>query len=400
MKFADLLSLSLEALLAHRVRYGLSALAIGIGVGAVVVMSSLGEGTRRFIQLQASTFGTSVIGIHPGKISTMGIPGAMGGSARKLTLDDARALARLPGVLAATPYAGGDAEVEYGHRSRRVRVMGVGGQMPRAWSMRVASGRFLPDVEWDRGSASAVLGPTLMRELFGDEPAIGRQIRIGRARFRVIGIMESKGQMLGFDLDDLAFIPVASALRLFDRPELGEVDLLAASTGESERLAERARRLMVERHGGEEDVTIVTQAEAMKMIDAVMNVVTGAVTAIAAISLLVGAIGILTVLWIVVQERAHEVGLVKALGGTNRQVLQWYLCEAALTSGAGGLAGLSVGAGGAALLARYVPAIQAYTSPVVAALALGVALGVGLLAGVVPAVRAARLDPVESLRTD
>jgi putative ABC transport system permease protein len=323
----------------------------------------------------------------------------MGGSARKLTLDDARALARLPGVVAATPYVGGSAEVEYERRGRRVLVWGVGGQMPRAWSMRVAAGRFLPDVDWDRSAAVAVLGPRLQRELFGDESAIGRQVRIGRARFRVVGIMEAKGSMFGFDLDDIAYIPVANALRLFNRPELGEVDLLAVSIDESRRLAERARRLMIERHR-EEDVTIVTQADAMKMIDSIMDVVTGAVTAIAAVSLLVGAIGIFTVLWIVVHERVHEVGLVKALGGTDGQVLGWYVCEAAATAGAGGLAGLIAGAGGAAVLARAVPAIQAYTSPLVAAVALAVALGVGLLAGVGPAVRAARLDPIEALRTE
>jgi putative ABC transport system permease protein len=266
--------------------------------------------------------------------------------------------------------------------------------------MRVAAGRFLPDVEWDRGSAVAVLGPTLKRELFGNVAAVGRQIRIGQARFRVIGVMESKGMMFGFDLDDIAYVPVADALRLFNRPELGEIDLKATSIDDSERLRERARRLMIDRHGGEEDFTVMTQADAMKVIDAIMDVVTGAVTAIAGVSLLVGAIGIFTVLWIVVQERVREVGLIKALGATDAQVLSWYLCEAALTAGVGGAAGLVAGAGGAALLARLVPAIQAYTSPRVVAIALGVSLGVGLLAGVAPAMRAARLDPIEALRTE
>jgi putative ABC transport system permease protein len=400
MRLADLLSLALEALTSHRLRYGLSALAVGVGVCAVVAMASLGEGTRRFIQEQASTFGTSIVGINPGKVATMGVPGAMGGSARKLTLDDARALARLPGVVAATPYAGGTAEVEFGSRGRRVLVMGVGGRMPRTWSLRVAVGRFLPDVDWDRGTAVVVLGPRLKRELFGDGNALGQQVRIGRARFRVLGVMEAKGQLLGFDFDDIAYIPVANALRLFNQSELGEIDLLATSVEESQRLAERARRLMIDRHGGEEDVTIVTQVDALKMIDNIMDVVTGTVTAIAAVSLLVGAIGIFTVLWIVVRERIQEIGLVKAIGGTNRQIMAWYLCEAALTAAAGGTAGLVVGAGGAALLARVVPAIQAYTPLGIVVAALGMAFGVGLLAGVAPALRAARLDPVESLRTE
>ncbi|HET7224556.1 MAG TPA: ABC transporter permease [Candidatus Eisenbacteria bacterium] len=399
MSGRDLLSLSIEALLAHRLRYGLSMLAIAVGVFAVVAMSSLGQGTRRYIEAQASTFGTSVISINPGKVSTQGIPGAMGGSARKLTLDDARALARLPGVVAATPYAGGTAELEFGGRTRRVLVMGVGGRMPEAWSMRVAAGRFLPDVDWDRRSALVVLGPRAARELFGGQSPLGHAVRIARARYRVIGIMESKGQMLGFDLDDVAYIPVASAITLFNRPELAEIDMLAASIEGSRRLAERARALMIDRHR-DEDVTIVTQADAMKMVGSILSVVTGTVTGIAAVSLLVGAIGIFTVLWIVVQERVAEIGLVKALGATRDQVLRWYLCEAALTAIAGGLAGLLAGAGGAALLARAVPAIEAYTPPGVALLALGMALTAGLVAGIVPALRAAGLDPIESLRAE
>lgn len=399
MSARDLLSLSVEALLAHRLRYGLSMLAIAVGVFAVVAMSSLGQGTRRYIEAQASTFGTSVISVNPGKVSTQGFPGAMGGSARKLTLDDARALARLPGVVAATPYAGGSGELEYGHRTRRVLVMGVGGRMPEAWSMRVAAGRFLPDEDWERRSEVTVLGPRAARELFGEQSPLGHTVRIARARFRVIGIMESKGQMFGVDLDDVAYVPVANAITLFNRPELSEVDLLAASIEGSRRLAARARALMIDRHR-DEDVTVVTQADAMKMVGSILSVVTGTVTGIAAVSLLVGAIGIFTVLWMVVQERVAEIGLVKALGATRDQVLRWYLCEAALTAVAGGLAGLLVGAGAAALLARAVPAIEAYTPPGVAMLALGMALTAGLVAGIVPALRAAGLDPIEALRAE
>ena len=399
MRLRDLLGLSLEALSAHRLRYGLSALAIAVGVSAVVLMSSIGEGARRFILGQVSMFGTTIVGVHPGRIETRGMPGP-GGSARKLTLDDARVLRRLPGVVDAVAASYGTALVQHGDRSRRVIIYGGTAQIPRVWLMGVATGQFLPDVDWDRASPVTVLGPTLKRELFGEQNALGGIVRIGEARFRVIGVMESKGQYLSLDMDDAAFIPVANALRLFNRSELAEVNLLAASVEESERVAERARSLMIQRHGGDEDVTIVTQKDALSVVDNIMRVVSATVTAIAAISLLVGAIGIFTILWIVVQERIQEIGVVKALGGTRAQILSWYLCEAGVTAGVGGAAGLLVGVGGSALLSRVVPGLDAYTPPAIVAAALVMAVGVGLIAGVAPALRAARLDPVEALRAE
>jgi putative ABC transport system permease protein len=396
----DLLGLSIEALRAHRLRYGLSALAIGVGVAAVVLLSSIGEGVRRYALEQFSMFGTRIIGVHPGKVSTGGIPGGMGGSARKLTIDDARALRRIPGVESATAASEGTALVEHGDRGRRVFIMGVTAQVPLVWSMRVASGTFLPDLDWDRASPVVVLGPTLKRELFRGENALGAVVRIGTARFRVIGVMEPKGTLLGFDMDDTAYIPVRNAMRLFHRSELTEVNLLAAAQADVDSVGERARRVMIDRHDGEEDVTIISQKDALRMVGGVMRVLTLTVTAIASISLLVGAIGILTILWIVVQERKREIGLVKALGGTGPQILAWYLCEAALTAGVGGAAGLLFGVGIAAAISWIVPGLSTHTPPAIMAAALAMAIGVGILSGIVPALRASRLDPVEALRSD
>ena len=399
MTTGDLAGLTIEALRAHRLRYGLSALAIAVGVAAVVLLSSIGEGTRRYIMSQMSQFGTTLIAITAGKVQTGGVPG-VGGSARRLTLDDARALARIPGVVGVVAQAYGTAEVKYAGLGRRVYIYGCTSDAPRVWQWRVSQGEFLPPGDMERASPVAVLGPRLKRELFGEENALGAVVRIGLVRFRVIGIMEQKGQFLGFDLDDAAFIPVASALRLFNLPEVQEIDLMAATTDDIDPVAERAKALMLERHQGQDDVTIITQKDAQETVNRILGIISAVVTAIAGISLLVGAIGILTIMWIVVQERVAEIGLVKALGARRGQILAWYLFEAAVTALAGGVAGLFVGMGGSWLLARIVPGLSTVTPVGVVVAALGMALGVGLSAGVAPALRAARMDPVEALRAE
>lgn len=398
MNPSDLFGLTFEALSAHRLRYALTALAIAVGVAAVVLLASIGEGTRRYIVGQFSQFGTTIVSITPGKTETAGIGGIQGGSVRALTIDDARALARLPGVASAMPNAYGSGIVEFGNKGRRVYVYGATSDVPRVWSMDVAVGEFLPAMDWDRGSPVVVLGPTLKRELFAEANPLGEIVRIGQNRFRVIGVMESKGQMLGFDLDDAAYVPVANALRLFNRPELDEVHLLAATPQGINPLVARARELLIDRHTGKEDFTITTQEDAMGMVNRVLGIVTGVVTGIAAISLLVGAIGILTIMWIVVQERTQEIGLAMAIGATRGQILGWYLFEAAVTAAAGGLIGLGVGMGGAFLLATFVPGLSTATPTSVVVAALVMAVVVGLGAGVAPAIRASRLDPVEALR--
>ena len=397
MSLADLFSLALEALRGHRLRYALTALAVAVGISAVVLLSSIGEGTRRYIVNQMTQFGTTIIAIYPGRTQTGGLPGIVSGSVRKLSLDDARALTRVPGVTGVVPTVYGTAVFEYGSRTRRTYLFGATSQGTRVWSMHVSSGQFLPAMDFDRGSPVVVLGPTLARELFGGESALGAAIRVGESRFRVVGVMESKGQMLGFDLDDAAYVPVADAMRLLNRPEIDELDVLAASPADIDPAVERIRQTLFLRHDRREDFTIMTQKEGQEMVNNILNIITGVVTGIAAISLLVGAIGILTIMWIVVQERVAEIGLVKALGATRGQILAWYLVEAGVTSLIGGTVGLLAGAGGGWLLRRAVPGLESYTSPLTVMLALAVSFGVGVGAGVVPALRAARLDPVEAL---
>ncbi len=370
-----------------------------MGIAAVVLLSSIGEGTKRFIVGQLAQFGTDIIAVYPGKTETGGLPGHDGRQhAQALARRRARDRATARAWPAWCPTVSGTAVCEYGGRSRRTYVFGASPQVPAVFSMKVAQGEFFPPMDYDRAASVAVLGPRLKRELFGDANPLGAAMRIGQWRFRVVGVMESKGQILGFDLDDCVWVPVASAMRLLNRPEIDELDVLAASSAEIDPVAERIRRLLFERHDRREDFTLMTQKEGQEMVGRVLDIVTIVVTSIAAISLLVGAIGILTIMWIVVRERTAEIGLVKALGATQGQILVWYLFEAGATSLAGGVAGLLVGGGGAWLLRAAVPGLESYTSPATVALALGVALAVGVAAGVAPALHAAQLDPVEALR--
>jgi putative ABC transport system permease protein len=283
-------------------------------------------------------------------------------------------------------------------RSRRCMVLGVGSQVPQVWQMRPAIGRFLPDEEAG-ARAFAVLGAKLRHELFGPPSPLGARVRIGGEPYRVIGVMEPKGQMLGFDLDDTVFIPVERALAMFDRDSLMEIDLLYSAGEDGADIAARAKTLLERRHGAE-DFTITTQDQMLDVLGSVLDVLTAAVGALGGISLVVGGIGILTVMTIAVRERRREIGLLRALGAARGQILVLFLGEAVLLASLGGLAGLVAGTAGAWLIGAAVPALPTRTAWDFVLLAEVTAALVGLGAGVLPALAAARLDPVEALRDE
>ena len=396
----DLIRLALGAVLSHRLRSGLSMLGIGIGIASVILLTSIGEGTRRYMIGLFTQFGTNMMQITPGKSETMGIPGALGGTTRKVTIDDALALERLPGVEEIVPVAFGSARVEANGRGRSVFIYGVTPNIPRAWKFEVRQGSFWPPGDPSRATQLAVLGPKVKRELFGEANALGQFVRIGGTRFRVIGIMAPKGQFLGFDIDDAAYVPVANALKLFNLGELNEIDITYAHAGLAPQVEREVQRVMTERHGGEEDFTVTTQAAMLSVFDNVMNMITLSVGAIAGISLLVGAIGILTMMWIAVGERTAEIGLARAIGATRRQIQVLFLLEASALATVGGALGVLAGMGIAALLRLAVPGLPVHTPLLFVALAVGVSVGTGLLSGLLPARRAARLDPIEALRAE
>jgi putative ABC transport system permease protein len=399
MLINDFIKLALSAVITQRMRSFLTALGIAVGIASVVLLTSLGEGIHRFVLSEFTQFGTNLIGITPGKSTTTGMSGAVISNVRPLSLDDSEALRRIPQVLAVVPVVQGNAPVEAGKRSRRTTIFGVGSNAPEVWQINVAMGRFLPDDDPRAARAFAVLGSKLRKELFGSDNPLGQRIRIGGERYRVIGVMESKGQILGFDLDDAVYIPAAKALAMFDRESLMEIDLLYAAGSNAEKVAKRAGELLIARHG-EEDFTVITQEEMLEVLGSVLNILTIAVGALGGISLLVGGVGILTIMTIAVNERTAEIGLLRAIGARRAEILLLFIGEAVVLASIGGFAGLAIGAGGAWLLGSVVPALPVHTSWSYVLGAEILAALVGLLAGVLPAYHAAGLNPVEALRAE
>jgi putative ABC transport system permease protein len=395
----DFAQLSLSSIVANRMRSGLTMLGIAVGIASVVLLTSIGEGIHKFVLDEFTQFGTTIIAINPGKATTMGTPIGIMGTIRPLSIDDAEALRRVPRTYALVSGVSGNAEVKAGSRHRRTMVLGTSPAMPEAFSMRVRIGRFLPDDDPRTPRAFAVLGSTLHRELFGSENPLGQYVRIGGDRYRVVGVMASKGQILGMDLDDAVYIPAARSLELFNREGLMEIDLLYEEGANVDEVVAGIKRVLIGRHG-QEDFTITTQQQMMDVLGKVLNVLTFAVGALGSISLVVGGIGIFTIMTIAISERTGEIGLLRALGAERGQILGLFLGEAAVLAGLGGLAGLIVGAGGAQLLTLVVPKLPVHTPWSYVVIAEVLAIAIGLIAGVAPAQRAAKLDPVEALRTE
>ena len=399
MIFRDALKWALQSLAGQRLRSFLTILGIAVGIAAVVLLTSLGEGVHRFVLAEFTQFGTNLIGITPGKTSTTGVSGAVISNVRPLSIDDAGALSRIPRILNTVPVVQGNAAVESGPRSRRTYVFGVGAAAPTVWQMAVAQGRFLPDDHATGSRALAVLGSRVSRELFGGSNPLGRRIRIGGERYRTIGVMAAKGQMLGFDLDDAVYIPASRALAMFNRESLMEIDVLFAAGSSADNISDRIKSLLISRHGSE-DFTIVTQTQMLDVLGSVLGVLTLAVGAIGGISLLVGGVGITTIMTIAVRQRRAEIGLLRALGTSRGWIMGLFAIEATLLGGIGGIAGVILGTGGAWILETLVPKLPTHTPVSYVVLAEVLAAVIGLLSGILPARQAARLDPIDALRAE
>jgi len=394
----DFIRLTVGAVLAHRLRSALTMLGIAIGIAAVVLLTSIGEGVHKYVLAEFTQFGSNLIGVNPGRTTTHGIPGMLP-TVRPLTIEDAEALRRVRYVIAIVPVIQGNAEVEARRKRRRTTINGVGPDFSKVFRFNVAAGRFLPPDDPRAARAFAVLGTKLREELFGTANPLGERIRVGGHSYRVIGVMEPKGNILGWDVDDAVYIPTAKALELFNRDSLFEIDVLYAPGAPAEEVVGGIRRVLRGRHG-REDFTITTQQQMLEVLGSILNILTFAVAALGGISLFVGGVGILTIMIIAVNERVSEIGLLRALGAGRRQILVLFLGEATVLATLGGLIGLVLGIGGAEILRLAVPDLPVHTPWVYVALAACLAVLIGLAAGVFPARRAARLDPVEALRSE
>ena len=398
MRTSDTLRFGQIALTANPSRTLLILLAMSIGVASVIVLTSLGEGARRYVTAQFEMLGSDLMFVLPGRTETTGgMPPLLGTSPRDLTVDDALALKRSRATQFIAPVVIGDAPVSYSSREREVTILGSSHEIKGALDIKLSRGHFLPAQDPRYASSICVLGNLLAQELFMNKNPIGEWVRIGQRRFRVIGVLSSKGQSVGMDMTDSVIVPVASAQALFNVPSLFRIIIKARSKESLDRAEKDVLKIIRERHDGDEDITILRQDSLLRTFDGILQTLTWALAGIAAISLIVAGILIMNVMLVSVSQRKAEIGLLKALGAPTRQVMILFLSEALMLSVAGGIIGLLIGFAGAQTIAYWIPDFPVQTPLWAIIAALIVTIITGLVFGSIPASKAAKLNPVLAL---
>lgn len=399
MDIIETIKVSREAILLNKIRSALTMLGVIIGVMAVILLVSIGEGARRYIYEELGTLGTNLLIITPGKTSTKGgFHPPVVGTVRKLTYDDAITLRKKASYLSdAVPIILGTGKIKYFNLSRDTTIVGCTEEYFRVRNLNIEIGTFISSADVDTKRRIIVLGRTVKRELFGDTNPLGRIVTLSDARYRVVGIMERKGVALGFDMDDVVFIPTTSAQELFDTNSLFQIVTKVSRAEVLEKAKEQIREILIKKHSDKEDFTIVSQDEIISVMEKVLNIMTGVLAGIAGISLLVGGIGIMNIMLVSVKERTREIGIRKAVGARRRDVMIQFLIEAVTLSLIGGVIGIGIGIGLSFLVPRFtfLPTRVSLWSVMVAFL---FSAAVGIFFGVYPARKAATLDPIQALR--
>jgi putative ABC transport system permease protein len=397
MNLRDTLTLSFETVVSYRTRSLLIVLAMALGVGAVVVLTALGDGARRYVVGQFSSLGTNLIIVLPGRAETAGgFPGAvLGQTSRDLSLEDARFVGHLPQVRRHAPLNVGVAELSAGSRLREVTVLGSTAELLPIRHMKLAQGRFM--TQGSEHSAQIVLGSKLAREFFPDGQVIGQRIRLSGRRFLVSGVIEPQGETMGFNTDEIVIIPIDHAQALFNTSSLFRILVEARSRGDIAPAKAAIRLTLKQRHDGEDDVTIITQDAVLATFDRILRALTLGVAGIAAISLAVAGILVMNVMLVAVAQRTSEIGLLKAIGAAAADIRRLFFAEALWLSLAGAMLGFALGQFGSLMLRLAYPQLPAWPPAWASLAGVATALVTGILASLLPASRAARLDPVLAL---
>ena len=399
MRFADLLRFALQVLGGYRSRTALILLAMGIGVAAVVAVSAIGEGARLYVVNQFGSLGTNLIIVLPGRSETAGaMPGVLiGKTPRDLTIDDALALKRSNAILRFAPLIIGAGDVRVGNRSRETPVLGTTAEFIQVRQMDMAQGLFLPPGDPHHSQPVCVIGAKVASELFGPKPVLGEWLRIGDRRFRIIGVLARQGASLGFNTDEIVVVPLASAQALFNTEALFRIFIEAKSREQIPFAKADIEEIIRLRHEGERDITAITQDAVLATFDRILRALTLAVGGIAAISLGVAGILVMNVMLIAVTQRRKEIGLLKAIGATGAQIRAAFFTEAIMLALGGATLGLAVGKLGQLAIGQAFPDIP-FTAPWWAVIAAPLtAIVTSVLFTVVPARRAAQLDPIQAL---
>ncbi len=400
MRTTDTGHFALQSIRRYPLRTAMSLLAIAIGVAAVVLLTAVGEGARRYVTGEFAALGTHMLVVLPGKAETAGAGAAgmlIGETARDLTLDDAAAILRSNRIDRVAPLVIGSGNASWRQRQREITVLGTTVEMLDIQHWRMQRGQFLPATDMNVASPVCVLGDLVTREFFGNSNPLGEWLRIGDTRCRVVGVLAQAGLTGPFDTDEIVIMPVASAQALFNTP--GVFRVLAEAVSRESMPAARREIIatITARHQGEEDITVVTQDAVLSTFDTVFAVITRALAGIAAVSLLVAGVLIMNVMLVAVSQRTSEIGLLKALGARRSQILVLFVAEAVSLSILGAISGLIVGNAGTFVMRAVFPAID-FAAPLWAmGAAVGIAIVSGLVFGILPASHAARLDPVRAL---
>ena len=402
-ELAEHLRQGMRSLMANKVRTLLSMLGILIGVAAVVAMMALGTGAQKAIEAQLASLGSNMLMLRPGATTFRGVVQQAGATSR-LTADDAVAIRqRIHGVKDAAANVSGRARVTFGNRNWNTLVRGTATEYARMRASEPQVGRFFTNEENQRRARVAVVGLTVVRELFGDENPVGEMIKLNKVNFQVIGVLPPKGATGYQDQDDVVVVPLYTAMyRLLGKDYVDYIDVEAMSPGDLEPVSDATTELMNARHmvrgNQKEDASQIRNlADIQSAFTESSRTMSMLLAAIAAISLLVGGIGIMNIMLVSVTERTREVGLRKAVGARRRDILMQFLVEAVVVSVAGGLAGIALGWGITFALAQLADWSTAVSASSVL-LAFLFSAGIGIVFGIYPARKAARLNPIQALR--